>query len=92
MAKNLDGFEDYNCQNWDGYGGEPITPDTLAYAKDLARILADLPAELNPAPGGDGTIGFEICWPDGRELWIDVGPGEKMSAYIPKAARALALA
>lgn len=75
-------------QNWDSYGAQPLAPETIAHAKLLAQMLRDVPAELNPAPGADGTIGFEICWPDGRELWIDVGPGEAMSAYIPKRARA----
>lgn len=84
----IEGFRSLQ-KDWDGYGGEPFDPETIDHAKLLAHCLRDLPAELNPAPGGDGTVGFEICWTDGsgRELWIDVGPGAKMSAYIPESVR-----
>ncbi len=74
-------------KNWDGYGAEPISPETIELAVRVAEIFHDLPADLNPAPGGDGSVGFEICWGDGREFWIDVGPGEKMTAFIPKRER-----
>lgn len=83
---DLEGYSVYESPNWDGYGGDPITPETLAHAKIVGKAFDSLPVEIWPAPGGDGTIGFEIKWPGG-EIWIDVGPGEKMNCYIPRRAR-----
>ena len=87
MAETLEGFEKFNVSNWDGYDGAPITPEVLARARLVEQAFGGMGLELNPAPGGDGSIGFEICWPDGRELWIDVGPGKELSAYIPQRAK-----
>lgn len=80
----VDSYANLNVKGWDGYGGEPIAPETIAKAKRVEKLFSDLPADLNPAPGGDGSIGFEIQWRDGsgRELWIDV-LGEQMTAFIP---------
>lgn len=69
---------------WDSYDGKPMASRTIENAKLLIETLRGIPAKyFNPAPCGDGTIGFEIVWADGRELWIDVGPWAEMSAYIP---------
>lgn len=74
-------------RGWDSYDADPIAPETVEYALHLAALFHDFPGPLNPCPAADGTICFEICWPDGRELWIDVGPGEAMKTYIPKESR-----
>jgi hypothetical protein len=82
--KSIDEFNKLNCRNWDGYDGDPIRPETVDRAKALVEGLRGLDCmHFNPAPGGDGSIGFEICWRDGRELWIDVNPDGRLSAYIP---------
>ena len=88
MTDFLPEYEGYDTRDWDGYDADPITPATLACARVLAAMLADLPVQVDPAPGADGTIGFEIRWPDGGKLWLDVGPGEKIEGYIPQRGRA----
>jgi len=79
----LAGYELYNQKNWDGYGAEPITTETLCYAR---RLLSDMPTIFGPpdiAPSGDGAIGLE--WVPERwhplRLFLDIGPGEVWRAY-----------
>lgn len=69
----LFGYEDYNVSNWDAYGADPITPETLAFAQKLAALLEQKPDD---APGGDGSICWE--WRSGDDiLCLDVqGPGD----------------
>lgn len=70
----LQGYADYNTADWDGYGAEPITSQTLATARTVAAMLARAP---DIAPGADGTIGFE--WREDQMLmYIDVGPGNQI--------------
>lgn len=80
--KPLAGYEGYNCRNWDGYDAEPISPETLAYARKLLEIMPDTLGWPDIAPGGDGSIGFE--WePAGtaKKLCFDVDPDLKWRAY-----------
>lgn len=79
----LDGYEQYNRPNWDGFGAEPITPKTLRYARQMREMLPDAFGEPHVAPGADGSIGFYWSVERGpiRSMCIDIGPGEKWRAY-----------
>jgi hypothetical protein len=79
----LKGYEQYNQRNWDGYDAEPITTETLRYARRLLRVMPDTFGPPDIAPSGDGFIGLEWV-PDGSpldRLFLDIGPGEEWSAY-----------
>ncbi|SRR5258706_15230078 len=80
----FNGYEFYHTKNWDGRDSAAITPDVLDKAKLIAKILLDPPSELNPAPGGDGSICFELEWKDGSEIWLDVEADGKIHIYPPK--------
>ncbi len=86
--KSIEGFSELCFDDWDSYGAKPILPETITMAKNLVEGLRSLDCLFfNPAPGGDGSICFEICWADGRELWIDIQPpGDASKAYIPNRA------
>jgi hypothetical protein len=82
MIDPFEGYEELDAPNWDSYNAEPIRPSTLKAARILLDVLRDLPTPAI-APGGDGTIGFEFRWPDGREMNIDVGPGQHIRVHVP---------
>lgn len=83
----IDRFRTLNYKGWDSYRGEPISLVTIERAKALVQSLAGLDClGFNPAPWGDGSIGFEICWADGRELWIVLEADESVSMYVPRPA------
>jgi hypothetical protein len=74
-------YEAYHVPSWDGYGAEPILPETVRAARSLSRLLPPEAPEPDIAPGGDGTIGFEWYSSIGREwILVDVGPGELVKA------------
>lgn len=86
MAVEIDAeFDLYNVPNWDGYGASPITPGTVAFAREMLAAIPDGAEPPHIAPGGDGSIGLE--WvkhePD-RKLFVDFGPGRKWSGYWRK--------
>jgi len=79
----LNGYEEYGCRNWDGYNAEPITEETLRYAR---RLLSAMPSTFGPpdiAPCGDGSIGLEWVLEAGplQKLFLDIGPSEEWWAY-----------
>ncbi len=81
----LNGYEPYEASDWDGYGAEPIMPQTISAARDLLGIVpkgrfTDL---VEHSPGADGSIGFEWLMSEGplRKLFIDIGPGSTWKAY-----------
>jgi hypothetical protein len=76
-ATLLEGYELYCNPNWDCEGAEPIQKKTLEIAYELInRTLASFPLP-DPAPGADGTIGFE--WWNGRDyFFLDLGPGDEV--------------
>jgi hypothetical protein len=84
---HLDRFTEYEAynENWDGFGAEPITRETVDAARQLWHSLPrDLRAP-DVAPGADGTIGFE--WregaPDNRKIFvIEIGPGALITARV----------
>lgn len=74
-------------RNWDGQDAEPITDETIFHAR---RLLSLLPRGLDApdiAPASDGSIGFE--WQSERgfnaKVFLDVGPGATLSAYVRRA-------
>ena len=72
-------------ENWNSYGGSPITPNIIAAARDIlyAGINLNLPSAWT-APGGDGGIGIQ--WDtDTTELYIDIVPRENTTySLTPK--------
>jgi hypothetical protein len=83
-ADPLDGFEQYNVVDWDGYDAEPITPETLAYARQLMKVMPTTLGKPDAAPAGDGSIALEWV-PEHHEkldrLFLDIGPNEVWRAY-----------
>jgi hypothetical protein len=79
----LDGYEQYNHRNWDGYDAKPITPETLRYARLVLNVMPDTFGPPDIAPSGDGSIGLEWVLNDGplHKLFLDIGPGEEWHAY-----------
>lgn len=68
---------DCAAEGWDGYGGDPVTAEVIAAAREVDALLdiAVIGRGWHVAPGGDGSIGFEL-WPENpepiRNLVIDV--------------------
>jgi len=83
----LSGYERYQNENWDGYGADPIEPETLAAARRFLRLLPQTFGEPDIAPGTDGTIGLEWAFKNRplRKLFIDIGPGNMWSGYWRRA-------
>jgi hypothetical protein len=80
----LAGYEAYAVENWDGYDALPITPETLAAARAVLKVLPKKPfGEPECSPGADGSIGFEWIMDSGpvRKLFIDIGPSRTWKAY-----------
>jgi hypothetical protein len=77
-AVSFAGYERYNQRNWDGYGADPITPETLRYARRLTLVLPGTFGRPDIAPSGDGAIGLEWVLDRGplRKLFLDIGPGD----------------
>ena len=76
-------YEMYAVEDWDGYGADPISIQTVQAARGFKRMLARETPEPDVAPGSDGTIGFE--WRFGppeerRFLLIDIGPADQVTA------------
>jgi len=66
----LEGYEQYEQPDWDGYGAKPIKAETLAIARTLAGLFASAP---DAAPGADGSVGFEWVGSNSK-VFLDVGP------------------
>ncbi len=80
MEETIFGFSQLP-ENWDSYGGLPISLDVIDEAKGILKtaIILDLP-EPWVAPGGDGGIGIQ--WNTGwADMYIDVVPKEEIT-YI----------
>jgi hypothetical protein len=82
----FEGYERYNQRNWDGYDAEPITSETVSFAKIILEMLPKTFGEPDIAPGADGTIGLEWIPEAGplEKLFLDVGPGKTWRAYWTK--------
>lgn len=86
MGHEIDAdYDNYNVPDWDGYGANPITPETVAFAREM---MAAIPAEASAphvAPGADGTIGLEwVKRNPTRKLFLDFGPGRYWSMWMRK--------
>jgi hypothetical protein len=70
-------YEKYSFADWDGYGAEPIAPETVK----LGRAIYDLLNGQRPddAPGGDGSIGFE--WRNGEDMMCLDVCGDEFRVY-----------
>jgi hypothetical protein len=81
----LAGYEQYEKENWDGYGAKPITEATRTFASKLMKLLPTTLGTPDVAPAGDGSIALEWI-PEHRthkldKLYLDIGPGEEWTAY-----------
>lgn len=83
----LEGYERYAEADWDCYGAEPISRETVEVARQFLDMLPDTLGKPHISPGSDGTIGFEWVSTDGplRKLYIDVGPGRVWGGYWRRA-------
>jgi hypothetical protein len=82
-ANSLEGYEQYSEPNWDGYNAEPITAETLQYARWLLKVIPETLGPPDIAPSADGSIGLEWVPESGslRKLFLDIGPGQEWRAY-----------
>jgi hypothetical protein len=82
----LDVLASYNAfeePNWDGHDAQPITKETLDYARRIFRLLPDILGSPDIAPSADGSIGLEWVPDHGplTKLFMDIGPGAQWHAY-----------
>jgi hypothetical protein len=79
----LASYESLNEPNWDGYDAEPITRETLNYARRFIHIMPETFGTPDMAPSGDGSITLEWVPETGpiHKLFLDIGPGEQWRAY-----------
>lgn len=78
-------YELYCVPDWDGYDAEPISLETVDAARGFKRLLPMLVQAPDIAPGPDGTIGFEWRFKPStgrRYVFVDVGPGDRISARV----------
>lgn len=81
------GYERYDLANWDGYGADPITTETLSAARVFLQMLPRTLGDPDIAPGADGAIGLEWAFNNRplRKLFIDIGPGHVWSGFWRRA-------
>ena len=79
----LASYDTFEEPNWDGHDAQPITKETLAYARRIARLLPDTLGAPDIAPSADGSIGLEWVPDHGplTKLFMDIGPGAQWHAY-----------
>jgi hypothetical protein len=79
----LASYDTFEKPNWDGHDAQPITKETLDYARRIIRFLPDTFGDPDIAPSADGSIGLE--WVPDRgpltKLFMDIGPGKQWHAY-----------
>jgi hypothetical protein len=82
-ADILSGFDGYKTADWDGYGAEPISQETIDAAREFLTLIPNTLGDPEIAPGADGTVDLEWVLRDGalRKLFIDIGPGRLWTAY-----------
>lgn len=90
VAEKLDplaGFDCYLTKDWDGYGADPISVETVSAAKAFLAVMPATFGDPDIAPGVDGTIGLQWVLKNKplRKLFIDIGPGTLWGAYWRKA-------
>jgi hypothetical protein len=79
----LEGYEQYSEPNWDAHDAEPITAETLRYARWLLKVIPKAFGPPDIAPSADGSIGLEWVFERGslQKLFLDIGPGQDWRAY-----------
>jgi hypothetical protein len=81
----LAGYEKHHVANWDQFDADPITPETLAYARRLMRVMPTSLGAPDIAPAADGSIALEWVPEDSssklHRLFLDIGPGLEWRAY-----------
>jgi hypothetical protein len=79
----LEGYEQYSEANWDGNDAEPITAETLQYARWFLKVIPQTFGPPDIAPSADGSIGLEWVHERGslHKLFLDIGPGQEWRAY-----------
>lgn len=81
----LSGYEQYEQENWDGYGAKAISEATRTFARKLMKLLPDTLGKPDVSPAGDGTIALEWIPEDPAhkldKLYLDIGPAEAWTAY-----------
>jgi hypothetical protein len=80
MSRFVEEFRSYDGADWDGYGAEPITSETVKNADLINEMLTAAGAGPWPAPGGDGSIGFEFTF-QGQSFFLDV-IGSKITGHV----------
>ena len=77
-------YEALDCPDWDGHGANPITRQTLNYARRLLGVMPETLGRPDIAPAADGSIALEWI-PEGHhkldKLFLDIGGGEEWRAY-----------
>jgi hypothetical protein len=85
IVPSLVGYEKYQTENWDSYGAQPITAETLSFARRIMPLLPTSLGEPDVAPAGDGSIALEWVPEDQahklNKLFLDIGPGREWCAY-----------
>jgi CheY-like chemotaxis protein len=76
-------YEQYSHANWDGHDAEPITAETLSYARWLLGLIPETLGSPDIAPSADGSIGLEWVPESGpvHKLFFDIGPGQQWRTY-----------
>lgn len=79
----LRGYEKYTVENWDGHAAQPISIETLFWARRLMKVLPTRFGPPDAAPNVDGSIALEWIFEHGpiAKLFLDIGPGTEWSAY-----------
>jgi hypothetical protein len=73
-------------QNWDSYGAVPISPNAITRARSTLRQILSVGGEDIPlpfiAPSPNGGVELELTTASGRELMLDISPGEECVAFL----------
>lgn len=83
VLEELASYDTFEEPNWDGHDAQPITKETLDYARRIVRLLPDTLGAPDIAPSADGSIGLEWVPDHGplTKLFMDIGPGVQWHAY-----------
>jgi hypothetical protein len=79
----LKSYEKLTERNWDGYDAEPLTRQTIDYARKILNVMPMTFGLPDIAPGGNGSVALEWHPTTGsvRKLFLDIGPREEWHAY-----------
>ncbi len=73
-------------QNWDSYGASPINPKVIQRVRAILREILVSGGEDVPlpfiAPSGDGGLELEWTSVSGKELMLELPPGDRPVAFL----------